>query len=89
MIILGEGSMLHSLQKALELNVERNISFLGYVNNPYPYILSSDLVCLASYAEGLPTVLIEGLALGIPFISSDVGELKNCQQEELVGLSLN
>ena len=77
MIILGEGSMLHSLQKkALELNVERNISFLGYVNNPYPYILSSDLVCLASYAEGLPTVLIEGLALGIPFISSDVGGVK-------------
>jgi glycosyltransferase involved in cell wall biosynthesis len=43
-------------------------------------MLQCDLVAIASSYEGLPTVLLEALAAGVPVVSTDVGRAK-----ELVG----
>ncbi|MBY8911582.1 glycosyltransferase family 4 protein [Bacillus sp. YC2] len=37
------------------------------------YLLASDMLALPSYSEGMPTVVIEALALKIPVICTDVG----------------
>ncbi|MCC2930947.1 teichuronic acid biosynthesis protein TuaC [Bacillus sp. LBG-1-113] len=37
------------------------------------YLLASDMFVLPSYSEGMPTVVIEALALRIPVICTDVG----------------
>lgn len=61
-------------------NLEEKVKLLGYINNPYPIIKQGAAVCLLSNSEGFPTVFTEGMALGKPFISSNIGgvaELSN------------
>jgi glycosyltransferase involved in cell wall biosynthesis len=43
----------------------------GFVINPYAYLSRADLFVLSSLWEGMPNVLIEALALGIPVASTD------------------
>jgi len=72
LMILGEGeerSALESLVK--ELALENCVSLPGFVSNPYAYLTRSRLFVLSSQWEGLPTVLIEALALGVPVVSTD------------------
>jgi len=72
LIILGEGEdrvMLETLRKRLNLTEE--VQFLGFVENPFPYLKHADLFVLTSLWEGLPTVLIEALAAGTPVVVTD------------------
>jgi len=43
----------------------------GFQRNPFPWIAAADLLVLCSDHEGLPNVLIEALALGVPVVSTD------------------
>ena len=73
LLILGEGPERNYLEKYInEKSLNNYVKLLGFIENPYPYIKSSDLMCLSSIAEGFPTVLVESMALGVPFISTDV-----------------
>jgi glycosyltransferase involved in cell wall biosynthesis len=56
---------------AQELGVDEDVSLLGYVNNPYAYMARSAVFALSSRWEGLPFVLVEAMALGIPVVSTD------------------
>ncbi len=72
LIILGQGRQ-YPRVKALveELGLGQDVSLVGFRANPYPFIARADLVALSSIREGLPTVLIEALALGTPVVSTD------------------
>ncbi len=70
--LLGRGperSRLHALVK--ELGLQSDVAFLGFIANPYAYIAKSAVFTLSSRWEGLPTVLIESMALGVPVVSTD------------------
>ena len=51
--------------------VERDVGFVDFDENPYRYMRRSGLFALASYWEGLPTVILEALACGTPVASTD------------------
>ena len=53
----------------------RDIQFTGTVNVK-EYIGKLDLLVLSSISEGQPLVLLEGMASGKPFVSTDVGSCK-------------
>jgi glycosyltransferase involved in cell wall biosynthesis len=58
---------------AEEKNVDKYIIFAGFCNN-IPEILSLfDIFILPSLWEGLPTAIIEAMAMGLPIISTKVG----------------
>ena len=64
-------------QLAAELEVSDRIHFL-HVRNDVPRILkTSDVVIMASDYEGLSLSSIEGMAVGKPFIASDVDGLRD------------
>lgn len=72
LLILGEGenrSALESLVK--QLGLEKDVSLMGFVQNPYPYMAHASLFVLPSRWEGLPTVLVEALYLGAPIVATD------------------
>ncbi|MBU2043900.1 MAG: glycosyltransferase [Candidatus Omnitrophica bacterium] len=72
LIILGEGEERESLEKlSVELGIEADVDMPGFVDNPYAYMAKADVFILSSAWEGLPTVLIEALALGTPVVAAD------------------
>jgi glycosyltransferase EpsF len=67
----GQGSLLVELQKQVkDLDLEKEIIFLG-IRTDVPYLLaSSDLMLMPSLYEGFGIVLIEAQATGIPSLIS-------------------
>lgn len=53
-----------------ELGVKDCITFLGFQNPPYPYLKAADVLISTSESEGLPFVICEALALGIPVVAT-------------------
>jgi glycosyltransferase involved in cell wall biosynthesis len=52
-----------------ELGLEKDVHFLGYQTNPYPYLVNSGAFVMSSREEGFPVSLLEAMALGCPIIS--------------------
>lgn len=72
LVIVGTGPRERMLRKlASGLPCANNITFTGGLFNPYAYMSGAMANILSSNYEGLPTVLIEGQALGVLNISSD------------------
>jgi glycosyltransferase involved in cell wall biosynthesis len=72
LVILGWGPDRPQLEALIkELGLEADVQLLGYMQNPYAYLARSAVFVLSSAWEGLPTVLIEAMALGIPVVSTD------------------
>ncbi|AAV44733.1 glycosyl transferase group 1 (plasmid) [Haloarcula marismortui ATCC 43049] len=71
-IIAGKGPCREQVQATVErLGLSDTVSLPGFVDNPYRYMRKSDVFLLSSRYEGLPTVLIECLAVGCPVVSTD------------------
>ncbi|MGH9350553.1 MAG: glycosyltransferase [Terriglobia bacterium] len=72
LVILGEGPLESELkQQARQLGLDSAAHFLGFQPNPYGYMKHADVFVLSSRYEGLPLVLLEALALGLPVIAAD------------------
>jgi len=86
-LIIGDGPEKEKLQAlAAELKAD-NIEFLGHVpyhRVPY-YISSSNALVLFSETEGLPSVVQEALACGIPVVATDVGGVKDIVHQGMSG----
>ena len=71
-LIVGDGDMREKIaQNVVDLGLQDRVEMCGYQSNPYPIIKNAKLLVLTSDYEGLPTVLIEALALGVPVVSVD------------------
>jgi len=72
LMILGEGPERGSLEKLVsELGLGDAASLLGWVANPYPWMVQAGAYVLSSRWEGLPSVLIEALYCGVPIVATD------------------
>jgi glycosyltransferase involved in cell wall biosynthesis len=72
LLILGEGEDRLALQNLVnQLGLDQDVSLPGFVSNPYAYMAHAAVLTLSSRWEGLPTVLVEAMSLGIPVISTD------------------
>lgn len=72
LMILGEGPDRRALEaQALELGLEGQVRLPGFVSKPASYMAHSSVFVLSSVREGLPTVLIEALAAGVPVVATN------------------
>lgn len=68
--IVGEGPERNALEQEIEsFGVKDSVSLLGFQENPYPYIKNAYATVCSSIYEGLPTVSLESLVLGVPVVS--------------------
>ena len=71
-LILGEGEDRKMLEQMVRnLGLTENVSLLGHMINPYPYMAHSDLFILSSRWEDPGHAIIEAASLGLPIVTSD------------------
>lgn len=69
--ILGDGSLRAELEaQAAGLGLQDTVLFLGFRDNPYPYMKAADCIVCTSRYEGFSTVVTEALILGKPVITT-------------------
>ncbi len=75
--VAGDGPERNALiALARARGVERWVTFLGHVAEPWPLYTSHDVLLLPSRSEGMPNALLEALDAGIPVVATDVGEIR-------------
>lgn len=68
--IIGDGESFNALRKIIsDKNLSEDCILFGKKENPYPYLKNAKLFLFTSESEGLPTVLLESMALGTPVVS--------------------
>lgn len=83
----GDGDYVaYLMQYARDKGVADDIVFLGFLTEQevMMHMLASDIFLFPSYSEGLPRVIIEALASGLPCVTSNVGGLPELVQDELL-----
>lgn len=72
LVILGEGEERANLEALVaSLDLGDSVSLPGFLPNPFALMSRAAAFVMSSSWEGLPTVLIEALACGVPVISTD------------------
>ncbi|MDJ0634990.1 MAG: glycosyltransferase [Xenococcaceae cyanobacterium MO_188.B29] len=72
LMILGNGPERQKLKALIkELGLEEVVAMEGYVENPFVYMKKAKVFVLSSAWEGLPTVLIEAMAVGSLVVATD------------------
>jgi len=76
LIIIGEGAMRAELEReAKKGNVFPDLLLPGYYDQVPALMSRADMVCMPSRTEGLPISLLEAMAVGVPILATDVGEI--------------
>lgn len=76
--IVGDGELRDELERKVhDLNLTSKIIFMGYLTDIKPVLRTTDIVVIPSLFEGIPCLLLETMAMGIPVIASAVGGIPN------------
>lgn len=68
--IVGEGSEKDTLrQLVIEQGLENDVTFTGFLKNPYALMSKMDLFVCSSRAEGFSLVIAEAMTIGLPVVS--------------------
>lgn len=72
LLILGEGSQRKGLERlSRRLGVGDQVELLGHVNSVPEVLATADVFVSSSNYEGLPSVVVEALAAGVPIVATD------------------
>ena len=75
LVLVGMGPELDSLiAQVQELNMQRNIHFVGQQSNVGEWLSAMDLYINSSLSEGMSLSILEAMAAGLPSVVTDVGE---------------
>jgi colanic acid/amylovoran biosynthesis glycosyltransferase len=89
LVLVGDGPERSSIERKIhELGLSPCITLKGRLDEKSTLleIASSDLLVLPSFMEGLPIVLIEAMALGVPVIATRVAGIPELIMDEKEGL---
>ena len=65
---------------------EKIVEFIGYKENIFDILSSSNIVVLPSYREGLPKILIEAAACGRATVTTDVPGCRDAIEPDKTGI---
>jgi glycosyltransferase involved in cell wall biosynthesis len=87
LVIVGEGDLREPLvRQAADLGVDGSVRFLGARTDVPELLQVMDVFALSSLWEGLPLVLLEAMAAGVPVVSTRVGGIPEVIRHERDGL---
>ena len=89
-VIFGEGALLQACRNFVESeNLSKFVHLPGLTDNAWAALSAMDIFVLTSRMEGLPNVLIEAQAMGIPVVCTAAGGMKETFIEGQTGYSVS
>jgi len=87
LVIIGDGPLHNELvAQAGRVLPSGNVIFTGALPNAARWLPAFDLLCMTSDYEGMPNVLMEASACGLPVVASDVGGVREIVQDGQSGI---
>jgi glycosyltransferase involved in cell wall biosynthesis len=86
--MVGDGPLRRQIERRIQaLGLSAHVTLVGWASNDdvRRHILDARALVLPSFAEGLPVVLMEALALGRPVICTPVGAVAELVQPSVSG----
>lgn len=84
--IVGTGELEDNVKKlSNELNLDKNIDFFGFQNNPLKILWDSKVMIMTSRWEGTPMCALEAIALNVPIVSTPTDGLKDLVKDDKIG----
>lgn len=85
--IVGQGPLRDALETAVyDLQLQGAVSFLGLRHDVPTLMNAADAFVMSSFNEGLPLVLLEASAVGLPIVATDVGGNRDIVPDGLSGM---
>lgn len=72
-------------EMAKELNIDKNVDFLGFVSNPLKILHDSKVMIMTSIREGTPMCALEAMTLGVPIVSTSTDGMKDLIDDGITG----
>lgn len=87
LIYAGDGEDLEELKSFTIKQKIKDVSFLGYLTGKEKINIfnKANIYFLPTYAEGMPTSLLEAMAFGLPIITRPVGGIKDFFEDGKMG----
>jgi glycosyltransferase involved in cell wall biosynthesis len=77
LIVAGDGSERAALElRARALGLSERIVLTGFVDRPGALLAALDVFVLTSDTEQMPISVLEAMAVGLPVLSTDIGDLR-------------
>jgi glycosyltransferase involved in cell wall biosynthesis len=88
LLIAGSGEIESAIALAEELNIAKDVDFLGWIDSTQRNQLLSEVqtFILPSYNEGLPMALLEAMSWGLSIITTPVGGIGEVIKHQETGL---
>jgi glycosyltransferase involved in cell wall biosynthesis len=85
-LIVGDGALYEQLDKTvMEMEMADHVTFAGFQSNVWNYYGVMDIFLLCSFGEGVPNVVLEAMAMGLPIVSTDSGAVREAVSAHIVG----
>jgi glycosyltransferase involved in cell wall biosynthesis len=82
LLIVGDGPLRNSLQETIsKMNLQDNVRMTGNIIDPAMHYRAMDILACASDTEQMPLSVLEGMASGLPIVSTDVGDVRSMVPE--------
>lgn len=87
LVVAGDGELLSLLQKqVVAQGLGERVRWLGWIEQMRDFYSLVDVVLLTSEQEGMPLVVLEAMACGVPVVSFDVGGIEEVITDGDTGL---
>ena len=76
LVIAGDGPERATIaQAAAAMGLADRVHFAGFLSEPHKWVGLFDMVALSSLSEQFPVSVVEGMAAGLPIVSTPVGDV--------------
>jgi colanic acid/amylovoran biosynthesis glycosyltransferase len=86
--VVGDGEDRSFLeQMSLQLGLQERVNFVGYKSQTEvrQYLQQSEVFVLPSFAEGIPVVLMEAMAAGVPVVATQIAGISELVEDGING----
>jgi glycosyltransferase involved in cell wall biosynthesis len=85
-LMLGNGPEYDQVKQYIaRLNLEERIYAPGFVDDMKPFLKLTDVLVIPSRIEGIPIILMESLAMGVPVVASNIGGIPSVLKDYETG----